>query len=377
MGTSPWRTDRNANSGVDPIGHQREVLLLVNFLIWRYQSMRPRARDAVAPKPQSALAAVMAVRRVRRLQRDIELASTRLIGLALKGLLRDFVHHHGSDALLPSRKQPMTVPLLSSILALPLAWTSDAALFNFRVMLCTLLQTGFRKSEVALPNGESFGPGRLSRASLTWFVHGSYHTSLSPALAAALSPGDAAVIVPPPSKADPFGLKFSSTPIYLPYDRDHVCNAAAHLAALEVRFPCSDRAAVPLFAVDGRSRPFSHSQADRLLASCLARVLPPDQAAGYSLHSFRIGLACALLAAGASRDEIMARVRWSDPAMTTVYARPNPGDAMRSSSRAMLAPVSSTTAARLPRFDFDHVAIGLHSLGSGFDSLLHNTSDST
>ena len=73
----------------------------------------------------------------------------------------------------------------------------------------------------------------------------------------------------------------------------------------------------------------------------------------------------------------MARVRWSDPAMTTVYARPNPGDAMRSLSRAMLAPVSSTTAARLPRFDFDHVAIGLHSLGSGFDSLLHNASDST
>ena len=51
--------------------------------------------------------------------------------------------------------------------------------------------------------------------------------------------------------------------------------------------------------------------------------------------------------------------------------------AMRSLSRAMLAPVSSTTAARLPRFDFDHVAIGLHSLGSGFDSLLCNTSDST
>ncbi|MEM7746511.1 MAG: hypothetical protein AAF409_22715, partial [Pseudomonadota bacterium] len=109
-------------------------------------------------------------------------------------------------------------------------------------MLCTLLQTGFRKSEVALPDGESFRPGRLSRASLTWFVHGSYHAALSPALAASLSPGDAAVVVPPPSKADPFGLKFSSTPIYLPYDRDHVCNAAAHLAALEVRFPCSDRA---------------------------------------------------------------------------------------------------------------------------------------
>ncbi|MEM9972417.1 MAG: hypothetical protein AAF762_15165, partial [Pseudomonadota bacterium] len=81
----------------------------------------------------------MAVRRIHRLQRDVELVTTRLIGIALRGLLRDFVHRHGVEALLPSRKEPMTVPLLRAILALPFPWSTDVQLFNFRVMLCTMM----------------------------------------------------------------------------------------------------------------------------------------------------------------------------------------------------------------------------------------------
>ena len=56
----------------------------------------------------------------------------------------------------------------------------------------------------------------------------------------------------------------------------------------------------------------------------------------------------------------MARVRWSDPSMTTIYARPNPHDAMRSlwcPQRLLLACLAAS----------DHVAIGLHALGPGLD----------
>ena len=140
----------------------------------------------------------------------------------------------------------------------------------------------------------------------------------------------AAVIVPSSSKADPFGLNFGPHPIYLPFDSSSPFNAAVHLADLELRFPCNNRAAVPLFAADGHRRSFSHQLADKSLHSCLTGVLPPDRVSCYSMHSFRVGLACALLAAGASQSEIMARLRWSDPSMTTVYARPNRAGRRRS-----------------------------------------------
>lgn len=48
--------------------------------------------------------------------------------------------------------------------------------------------------------------------------------------------------------------------------------------------------------------------------------------------SVRIGLACALLASGASRAEIVAHLRWSDPSMLTISARPNRADSMISPS---------------------------------------------
>ena len=214
-----------------------------------------------------------------------------------------------------------------------------------------------------------FGPDRLSRASLRWYINQTLYAVLTPTLAASLTIGDAAVIVPATSKADPFGLNFGPHPIYLPYDASSPITAAVHLADMELRFPCSNRADVPLFTADGRRRSFSHTLADQLLHSCLTSVLPHDRVSCYSMHSFRIGLACALLTAGASQSEIMARLRWSDPSMTTIYARPNPADAMRSISQAMTASVSSTTASHLPRFDSDHVAMGLHALGSGLESI--------
>ena len=64
----------------------------------------------------------------------------------------------------------------------------------------------------------------------------------------------------------------------------------------------------------------------------------------------------------------MARVRWSDPSMTTIYARPNPHDAMRSlwcPQRLLLACLA----------DSDHVAIGLPALGPGLDLLFATASN--
>ena len=44
----------------------------------------------------------------------------------------------------------------------------------------------------------------------------------------ALRPGDFAVLKPPPSKADQFGMRWGSKPIWLPFDAGaRICAAAA------------------------------------------------------------------------------------------------------------------------------------------------------
>jgi len=181
MGTEALRTDRASNSGVNEAGFNREVTLLCCFFVWRYQNMMPRSRSAPAPKPQSAMNAVLAVRRVHRDAHDIEMVSTRSLGRVLKGLLRTFVREHGPDALLPQRKEPMTREILSALLALPFS-PDDAAEFMFRAMMCVCFQAGFRKSEVCIPDDASFGRDRLRRSALRWFVGGTYHAELTPAL---------------------------------------------------------------------------------------------------------------------------------------------------------------------------------------------------
>ena len=46
-----------------------------------------------------------------------------------------------------------------------------------------------------------------------------------------------------------------------------------------------------------------------------------SQAAGFSIHSFRIYLACALYAAGCPNDRIQAILRWKSEEALLIYAR--------------------------------------------------------
>lgn len=127
---------------------------------------------------------------------------------------------------------------------------------------------------------------------------------------------------------------------------------APYLAQLVIRFLCAQPA--PLFATDGHRTPFPLSLADSVLRDSLVRVHPhASVVTRYSLHSVRMGLACAFLACGASRAEIMPPLR--GPSMPTINARPNPATTMSSLDRTLS--VSSTAAVNLPRVDSDHAAV--------------------
>ena len=185
-----------------------------------------------------------------------------------------------------------------------------------------------------------------------------------PALLEALVPRrDYAVIKPPRSKADQDGTKFGALPIYLIFDPSDPINAPSWLQRLELRLPChgSDRKSRPLFTEDHLGRaPMSHATVDRLLGLLLRAFLPEDEAKVYSFHSFRVGFACALLAAGCDPATIQALARWRSTESLAIYARLNPADYAAWVSKALSQTTDSITTRRLPRLplldEFDLMA---------------------
>jgi hypothetical protein len=375
MKTSPWRTDQPANSGADPAGFQREAKLLCAFLLWVYNRIQPRSKADPAPKPESAYNMVCAVRRVHR-RNNISMVSCTQLSAVLKGLTASFIIEHGAEALLPTRRQPLGPHLLRQLLGgVPATQTGQrlgsqrldwaAPLFqSLGAMFALAGSTGFRKAEVALPSGCAFDDRRLSRASVLWRINGVVYADPPPALLEALVPRrDYAVIKPPRSKADQDGTKFGALPIYLIFDPSDPINAPSWLQRLELRLPChgSDRKSRPLFTEDHLGRaPMSHATVDRLLGLLLRAFLPEDEAKVYSFHSFRVGFACALLAAGCDPATIQALARWRSTESLAIYARLNPADYAAWVSKALSQTTDSITTRRLPRLplldEFDLMA---------------------
>ena len=94
-----------------------------------------------------------------------------------------------------------------------------------------------------------------------------------------------------------------------------------------------------------------HSTVDTYLGHLLDVHVPAEKVASYSFHSFRIGFACALLAAGCPYDMIQALARWRSDKIVAIYARLNPGDYTAWVAKALLQETTSTTRTRLPIID--------------------------
>jgi len=77
----------------------------------------------------------------------------------------------------------------------------------------------------------------------------------------------------------------------------------------------------------------------------------------YSFHSFRIGFACALLAAGCDIYTIQALARWRSPESIRIYARMNPDVYAGWITKSMQQRASSTSTANLPCVIDEHEAM--------------------
>ena len=117
--------------------------------------------------------------------------------------------------------------------------------------------------------------------------------------------------------------------------------------------PAAHRARTPLFGPSVGSE-FTHSQVERALELLLTQGagVPEDELHKYSMHSFRIYVACALLAADCPRNMIKRLLRWCGDESLDLYARVNDEDWASWIAKSIGATVDSTVASRFKDMDF-------------------------
>jgi len=385
INTSPWRTDMAANSGQDPEGHQEEVFLLATAMLHFYERMVPRRHASPAAHPDSSKKLIQSVARTH-LVRGIKMVSLEVVSLACKGLCREYIAEHDVHTLVPLRKLSFTDTIMADIFRCPDGATRgtltvDWASYHWiAVDACfqTLGEEGSRKDEVAKKTvATPFRKGRFTFASLVWFIDGKeLRRAPTRAELLTLKPGDGVLLRHGISKNDPFGSYFAATPSFLAYREGNARCACRALVRLELA-ACVEGAArgrTPLFGPTV-GQEFTHHQLDQALKLLLTQGagVPEGDLENYSVHSFRIFVACALLAAKAPRWLIKRMLRWRGDESLEVYARLNNTEWSEWTSKLVDVAVQSTISSRLSYMDFseettahfNEVARSMLSMGTG------------
>ena len=313
------------------------------------------------------------------------MVSLDVVSLACKGMCRNYVDKFGVDTLVPERKLPFTDEIVREMFnvvdgtkygGLEVEWSSY---FWIAIDACfkTLLEEGSRKDEVAKKSADTpFRKGRFTFASLVWYIDGK-ELKRPPTREELLTlrVGDGVLLNHGISKNDPFGTYFAATPSFLAYREGGQRCACRALARLELAaaVPPAMRSTTPLFGPTPGEE-FTHHELDMALHLLLTRgaMVPEDELTNYSVHSFRIFAACALLAAKCPRWMIKRLLRWRGDESLDVYSRVNNTEWAAWTSKILDVSVHSSIASRLTYMDFseetkarfDRVAQAMLSIGT-------------
>ena len=337
LGTRPWREDRAALSGADTDGYERELILQVGFVLWVYRDLKPRRKADPAAKPASARKYLTAVRAAHS-RRNIQLPDAPCIARAMKGLTKQYVRLHGSESLVPTRKEPIENWHCRKMYELPnatqlsarvsLDWDSTFAV-AFVALLNMLRAAGMRKADLLAVTPEEFDLSYVTRKHIRYRINGVIVRDPTPEQLRGLREGDRLLLRPGCSKADPLSLTFGDKEIPINW-HDSPLNAAKAFAALELAVPVHGeaRAHTPAFTIDAAGRSMSHSEADRFFALLAVAALGAEVAATLSLHGGRIFMATALRAVlnpdGSRKYDIpmvKACCRWKSDEAAAIYDR--------------------------------------------------------
>ena len=332
VGTAPVRDD-------DPSHFARETFLVAAFIIWLTSRLKSTIPGRLLCKAATYLGLCYAVKRNHvRLGKRFECLS--MAKAVVKTLNTEYARREGPECLIPARKEPLSRAMLRLLLAAPgalnlhnrtvprLVWSSWFGL-NLAAMLCVAASGGFRKAELCLDQNTEFDAMHMSRASLFWVINGVVVRCPTVAQLQNLQVGDKAGLLACPAKNDPWGCFFMPHPLFFNFLEGKPDNTAARLRDMVIGCPVPPglMRSTPLFTLGpgaGRqARPLRHQLMDTVLKALLRTFLDETTAKRYSWHSFRIGLACSLQAAGASEAIIPALCRWRSPASIRIYARIN------------------------------------------------------
>ncbi len=328
-GTAPLRDD-------DPRFHTREAFLVAAFLVWLSRTVHGKANRALA-KPSTLMGMIYGVARDHHLH-GRRFDCLHFAKLVVKALNDNYVQVYGS--LDPRRREPFSGPLFRRILVaassgvrlpfrdIPVLEKGSWFYLNFQAASALSRGGGFRRAEVSLGPNETFSPKHLSWASMFFIIDGVYLRYPSEEQLCSMRRPDKVGVLAGPCKNDRWGISFGAHPVYLPFDpEDPFCvGTILRNFAQSCRPPLSRLRSTPLFSATSGYAPLRHRHLDETLGAILASFLSPEECARYSWHSFRIGLACALMALGASDSQIMALVRWRSTAALRVYCRFEPND---------------------------------------------------
>ena len=344
-GTNPVRYDTQAASDPTNRWHAREVQLALSaFVYWCLQNPQY--------KPASMLARLRGVAREHR-KMGLKFVDLSLVVDACKGIIRLLVAEHGPEVTEVRRKEPLQPWMMRRWLSLPpgvkvgehtvgssLAWR------GVRVFITLMACSGFRKADVALDAGVRFGRSHLSLGYVFYRIGGVFTRAPSKAQLQAVRGGRLPCVVcvrPPPSKADPDGSKWGSSPICSEFDATEPINFAREMVEYELARGVWDeeermRSPLLLNKCGGPWRKHDLAEFFKLL---LLQIMAAEQAKHYSIHSFRIFLACALRDAGFPNAVIQETLRWATDEALLLYARANVSCDAEIRARAASAHVDS------------------------------------
>ena len=225
-----------------------------------------------------------------------------------------------------------------------------------RAWVSVLSESGERKDEIAKATRRTpFMRGRLTFASLVWRIAAAGGEIVGTPTAAQFAmideaAGDGVYLKHGRAKNDFFGIFFAPTPSFLPYFATSPRNAARALMGLEqaARLSNATRADTPLFGPQPGEE-FTHHEVELAfeIMMLFGALVSLAELADYSIHSFRIFVACALMAANVPRHTIKRLLRWRGDLSLEIYARLNDSEWSAHVSSTYTARVDSTIAGRL------------------------------
>jgi len=227
--------------------------------------------------------------------------------------------------------------------------------YNIKGAISLAGNAGFRQSEITTMEHAEFTAMQMSRASLFFVIKGNVIRTPSRAELMSMVEGDKVGVLAACAKNDRWAFNSMPFPVIMGIHPTEPDDPVTNLRDLVLHCPnpANQLRRTPLFTMSPSGAPLDYNFLTQVLKALLAAVLPPDLAAQYTWHSFRVGLACALRAAQAPDWVLLALLRWRSPSSIPGYGRVSFEAASSWLDQASVQESTSIQSTHLPNVDLE------------------------